>query len=89
METHRFERESTESESLNSGTLNCWEMEGAQKVIFSVHNLYSQMHFWSQVSPGGHLEGFEACLQRRPALRTRARNSCVFQRKIKDLHDRL
>ena len=39
--------------------------------------------------PGGHLEGFEACLQRRPALRTRARNSFVFQRKIKDLHENL
>ena len=47
-------------------------------MTFSVHNLYSQMHFWSQVSPGGHLEGFEACLQRSPALRTRARNSLVF-----------
>ena len=62
-------------------------MEGAQKVTFSVHNLYSQMHFRSQLCPGGHSEGFEACLQRRPALRTRARNSFVFQRKIKDVHD--
>ena len=64
-------------------------MEGAQKVTFSVHNLYSQMHFRSQLCPGGHLEGFEACLQRRPALRTRARNSFVFQREIKDLHENL
>ena len=39
------------------------------------------MHFRSQLCPGGHLEGFEACLQRRPALRTRAKNSFVFQRR--------
>ena len=39
--------------------------------------------------PGGHLEGFEACLKRRSELRTRARNLFVFQRKIKDLHDNL
>jgi hypothetical protein len=39
--------------------------------------------------PGGHLEGFEACLKRRSELRTWARNLFVFQRKIKDLHDNL
>ena len=41
------------------------------------------MHFWSQVSPGGHLKGFEACLQRSPALRTRARNSSVLNDHLK------
>ena len=81
MGTHRFERESTESASLKSGTLNFWKMEGAQKVTFSIQNLYSQMHFRSQMCPGGHLEGFE--------LSTRARNLFVFQREIKDLHDNL
>ena len=75
--------------SLKSGTLNFWKMEGAQKVTFSIQNLYSQMHFRSQMCPGGHLEGFEGCLKRRSELRTRARNSFVFQRKIKDLHDNL
>ena len=75
MKTHRFERESTESESLTSGTFNFWKMEGAQKVIFSVHNLYVQMHFQIQMCPGGHLEGFEACLKRRSELLTRARKS--------------
>ena len=64
-------------------------MEGAQKVTFSVHNLNSQMLFRSQMCPGGHLEGFEACLKRRSELRTRARNLFVFQRKIKDLHDNI
>ena len=75
--------------SLKSGTPNFWKMEGAQKVTFSIQNLYSQMHFRSQMCPGGHLEGFEACLKRRSELRTRARNSFVFSRKIKDLHDNL
>ena len=75
--------------SLKSGTPNFWKMEGAQKVTFSIQNLYSQMHFRSQMCPGGHLEGFEACLKRRSELRTRARNVFVFPRKIKDLHDNL
>ena len=75
--------------SLKSGTPNFWKMEGVQKVTFSIQNLYSQMHFRSQMCPGGHLEGFEACLKRRSELRTRARNLFVFQRKIKDLHDNL
>ena len=89
IENHRFERESIESETLQSATFNFWKMEGAQKVTFSIQNLYSQMHFRSQMCPGGHLEGFEACLKRRSELRTRARNLFVFQRKIKDLHDNL
>ena len=75
--------------SLKSGTPNFWKMEGVQKVTFSIQNLYSQMHFRSQMCPGGHLEGFEACLKRRSELRTRARNLFVFERKIKDLHDNL
>ena len=54
---------------LKSGTPNFWKMEGAQKVTFSIQNLYSQMHFRSQMCPGGHLEGFEACLKRRSELR--------------------
>ena len=74
---------------LKSGTPNFWKTEGAQKVTFSIQNLYSQMHFRSQMCPGGHLEGFEVCLKRRSELRTRARNLFVFQRKIKDLHDNL
>ena len=45
MGTHRFERESTESASLKSGTLNFWKMEGAQKVTFSILNFSSQMHW--------------------------------------------
>ena len=65
------------------------KMEVAQKVTFSVHALYSQMHFRSQMCPGGHLERFEACLKRRYELRSRARNSFVFQRKFKDLHENL
>ena len=32
----RFQRESLDFGSLKSGTLNCWEMEGAQKETFSV-----------------------------------------------------
>ena len=48
-ENHRFERESVESETLQSGTLNFWKMEGAQKATFSVLNLSSQMYFWSQM----------------------------------------
>ena len=75
--------------SLKSGTLNFWKVEGAQKVTFSIHNLYSQMYFRSQMCPGGHLEGFEVCLKRRSELRTRAGNSFVFQREIKDLHENL
>ena len=49
IENHRFERESIESETLQSGTLNFWKMEGAQKVTFEVLNLSSQMHFRSQL----------------------------------------
>ena len=77
--------------SLKSGTPNFWKMEGAQKVTFSIQNLYSQMHFRSHMCPGegGHLEGFEACLKRRSELRTWARNLFVFERKIKDLNDHL
>ena len=75
--------------SLKSGTPNVWKMEGAQKVTFSIQNLYSQMHFRSQMCPGGHLEGFEACLKRRSVLFIRARNSLLFERIIKDLHDNL
>ena len=75
--------------SLKSGTPNFWKMEDAQKLTFSIHNLYSQIHLRSQMCPGGHLEGFEACLKRRSELRTRARNLFVFHRKIKDLHDNL
>ena len=41
--------------SLKSGTPNFWKMEVAQKVIFSEHDLYSQMHFRSQLCAGGHL----------------------------------
>ena len=67
--------------SLKSGTPNFWKTEGAQKVTFSIQNLYSQMHFRSQMCPGGHLEGFEACLKRRSELRTWARNLFVFQKK--------
>jgi len=89
IENHRFERESTESETLQSAPLNFWKMEGAQKVTFSIQNLYSQMHFRSQMCPGGHLEGFEACLKRRSELRTWARNLFVFQRKIKDFSDKV
>ena len=89
IQNHRSEGEPTGSTNLKSSAHNFWKMEGAQKVTFSIHNLYSQMHFRSQLCPGGHLEGFEACLQRRPALRTRARTSFVFQRKMKDLHDNL
>ena len=63
METHRFERESMESESLRSGTLNFWKMQGAQKVTFSILNLSSQMHFWSQLWPGGHFDGCSASLK--------------------------
>ena len=66
--------------SLKSGTLNFWKMEGAQKVTFSIQNLYSQMHFRSQMCPGGHLEGFEACLKRRSEVHTRARNLFVFSK---------
>ena len=75
--------------SLKSENPNFWKMEGAQKVTISIQNLYSQMHFRSQMCPGGHLEGFEACLKRRSELRTRARSLFVVQRKIKDLHDNL
>ena len=63
--------------SLKSGTPNFWKTEGAQKVTFSIQNLYSQMHFRSHMCPGGHLEGFEACLKRRSELRTWARNLFV------------
>ena len=57
IENHRFERESTESETLQSAPLNFWKMEGAQKATFSVLNLSSQMHFRSQLWPGGHFGG--------------------------------
>ena len=52
-----------ESESLRSGTLNFWKMQGAQKVTFSILNLSSQMHFWSQLWPGGHFDGCSASLK--------------------------
>ena len=74
---------------LKSATLNFWIMEGVQKVTFSIHNLYSQMHFRSRMCPEGHWKGFEGCPKRRFELRTRARNSSVFQTKIKDLYDNL
>ena len=57
IENHRFERESIESETLQSGTFNFWKMEGVQKVAFSVRNLSSQMHFRSQLWPGDHFGG--------------------------------
>ena len=66
--------------NLKSGTPNFWKMEGAQKVTFSIQNLYSQMHFRSQMCPGGHLEGFEACLKHRSELRTRERNSFALKK---------
>ena len=74
---------------LKSATLNFWIMEGAQKVTFSIHNLYSQMQFRSRMCPEGHWKGFEGCSKRRFELRTRARNSSVFPTKIKDLYDNL
>ena len=43
--------------SLKSGTPNFWKMEGAQKVTFSIQNLYSQMHFRSHMCPGGSFGG--------------------------------
>ena len=46
-----------ESESLRSGTLNFWKMQGAQKVTFLILSLSSQIHFWSQLWPGGHFDG--------------------------------
>ena len=76
-------------EPLISGKWRALRKWHFQYITCFFFNLYSQMHFRSQLCPGGHLEGFEACLQRRPALRTRARNSFVFQRKITDLHDTL
>ena len=57
MQNHRSEREPTGSTNLKSGALNFWKMEGAQKVAFSVRNLSSQMHFRSQLWPGGHFGG--------------------------------
>ena len=69
--------------SLKSGTRNFWKMEGVQKVTFSIQNLYSQLHFRSHMCPGGHLEGFEACLKRRSELRTWARNVFSFKGKSK------
>ena len=48
---HRSEREPTGSINLKSGAHNFWKMEGAQKVTFSIQNLYSQMHFRSQMCP--------------------------------------
>ena len=70
--------------SLKSGTPNFWKMEGAQKVTFSVHNLYSQMHFWGQMCPGGHLKGFQVCLKRRSECCTRAKNHRFFEEKSKN-----
>ena len=57
-----------EFESLRSGTLNFWKMQGARRVAFSILNLSSQMHFWSQLLPGGHygLLGGGAGFKRRP-----------------------
>ena len=52
-----------ESESLRSGTLNFWKMQGAQKVTFSILDLSAQMHFWSQLWPGGHFDGCSASLK--------------------------
>ena len=52
--------------SLKSGTPNFWKTEGAQKVTFSIQNLYSQMHFRSQMCPGGLFKGFEADLNYAP-----------------------
>ena len=52
-----------ESESLKSGTLNFWKMQGAQKVTLSILNLSSQMHFRSQLWPGGHFDGCSASLK--------------------------
>ena len=57
MQNHRSEREPTGSTNLKSGALNFCKMEGAQKVAFSVRNLSSQMHFRSQLWPGGHFGG--------------------------------
>ena len=45
--------------SLKSGTLNFWKMEGAQKVTFSMHDLYLQMHFRSQSAQGVIWRDFE------------------------------
>ena len=47
------------------------------------YNTFTRKCIFGAKCPGGHLEGFEACLQRSPALRTRARNSFVFQGKSK------
>ena len=52
-----------ESESLKSGTLSFWKMQGAQKVTFLILNLSSQMHFWGQLWPGGHFDGCSASLK--------------------------
>ena len=52
-----------ESESLRSGTLNFWKMQGVRKVAFSILNLSSQMHFWSQLWPGCLFDGCSASLK--------------------------
>ena len=57
MQNHRSEREPTGSTNLKSRAHNFCKMEGAQKVAFSVRNLSSQMHFRSQLWPGGHFGG--------------------------------
>ena len=57
MQNHRSEGEPTGSTNLKSRAHNFWKMEGAQKVAFSVRNLSSQMHFRSQLWPGGHFGG--------------------------------
>ena len=49
IQNHRPEGEPTGSTNLKSGAHNFWKMEGAQKVVFSVRNLSSQMHFQSQL----------------------------------------
>ena len=58
IENHRSEQEPTGSTSLKSRTHNFCKMEGAQKVAFSVRNLSSQIHFRSQLWPGGLFKGF-------------------------------
>ena len=52
-----------ESESLRSGILNFKKMQGIQKVTFSILHLSLQMHFWSQLWPGGHFDGCSASLK--------------------------
>ena len=58
-ENRRFEQESIESETLQSGTFNFWKREGAQKAAFSVLNLSSQMHFGGNCDQGVILKDFK------------------------------